>query len=166
MPSVTYRPADEAAEIAARLIPEWHPHLVDARIVYVFRSEAEIREGKLKLGSCRKVGGLNAWLAQSNDPPQPDGNDFFVIELAEPEWHERLSDRQREALVDHELSHAYCEWGENEELKLSLVHHDIEEFAVIIDRHGLWHDDLTVFASSIAGALNVRIDDSDIPRPE
>lgn len=44
-----------------------------------------------------------------------------------------MDKRQRRALVDHELCHCRLEGDDPE-----IVPHDIEEFNVIIQRHGVW----------------------------
>lgn len=153
--TVTYRPADEPARIAGKLINKHHDHLAGQRIEYVFRSTASKSNGKVVLGKARKVTGLNAYLAQ----PEPDevpvdaDVDFFVIEFAEDEW-AKLDTDQREALVDHELCHLQVEWDdETEEITLKLRPHDLEEFNEIVRRHGLWRDDVREFAETIQPTL-------------
>lgn len=123
--SVEYRPAHEATRLAGDLIAQFHEHLIGVRIEYVFRSKAKKGSGKVVLGSARKITGLSAWLAS-------------------PEWSE-LNERQRAALVDHELSHCFAERDDDGSFKLSMVPHDLEEFGAIVRRHGLWKSDVRAF---------------------
>lgn len=143
--TATYRPAPAVAKLAERLIQQHHRHLLGHRVEYVFRSEAQSSGGRIVLGTARKVSGLNALLANLDD-----GTDdpLFVIEIAEDTW-DLLDDRQRTALVDHELCH--CTVGETKDgdQVLKIRGHDVEEFRDIVERHGLWKPDLTRFVRSV-----------------
>jgi len=138
---VTYWAAKDARGIADELIPQFHAHLAEATIMYVFRSTHVLRKGRVTLASMRKITGLNAYLAQRERldgmpgprPPAPLAEPFFLMEVAYDTWL-KLSGSQRIALVDHELSHI----GQDGEL----VGHDIEEFAPVVARHGAWKSDL------------------------
>jgi hypothetical protein len=145
--------APEVAGIARRLIGLHHTHLKNIRIDYVFRSESSSDGGKVVWASARKITGLNAFLATESDESfelqgDPDTDQFFCIEVWEDVW-DRLKDEQKEALVDHELCHCWAEEACNAEgdsiLKLKILPHDVEEFASVIQRHGLWKDDVKVF---------------------
>ncbi|HVV37613.1 MAG TPA: putative metallopeptidase [Acidimicrobiales bacterium] len=153
MGAVEYRYASEAGRIAGELIPEHHRGLIGCRIEFVFRSKATKTKGRVVLGSARKLTGLNAWLAgqMSEDSIVPE--QFFVIELAEDEWI-NLSERQRRALVDHELSHCDAYIDDDGELKLSTRGHDLEEFTSIVERHGLWKGDVRRFVAVGAPQLD------------
>lgn len=138
-----YRHAPEVAEIARKLIAAVadHHELVNAHIVYVFRTKASKSRGHETWGKARKPTGLQAWLAnpeQTHDvwsEPWP----FFVIEIAWDVW-QRLDDGQKVALVDHELCHCAVGYSEDGELQLSMRHHDVEEFVGVIKRNGLWRE--------------------------
>jgi len=146
MSKMTYMDAPEVKQIADELIPKYHSHLIDmdVRIDYVFCSKTPKRNGKEVWGTCRKVTNLNAHLAGQESP-------FFVITISEPVWGVLPPDK-RKALVDHELCHAESQYnqkedddGEDDVIKLSIRPHDVEEFACIIRRHGLWRDDVKDF---------------------
>jgi hypothetical protein len=143
----TYTTAPEVERIADRLIEEHHKHLVGIPIRYVFRDKAASSRGKLVLGKARKSTGLNATLVHlvRHDEP-PDRVDFFVIEIALDTWR-ALTDAQKTALVDHELSHCLTEVpdGLDDDVTLVLAGHDMEEFAAVVRRHGLWRSDLETF---------------------
>jgi predicted metallopeptidase len=143
MAKTTFSPAEEVKEIAEELIPKYHQHLIDnnVRIDYVFISKTPAKGGKEVWGTCRKVTNLNAHLAGEDEP-------FFVITISEPVWSVLPPDK-KVALVDHELCHAFAALGEgeddSEEVKVSIIPHDVEEFAAVIRRHGLWREDVKNF---------------------
>ncbi len=146
--ATTYRPAPSVKRIAQTLIAKHHTDLADVRIEYVFRSETAKSGGKEVWGKARKISGLNAFLA--TDAEMSDvvpAEDFFVIEIAEPVW-TVLGEKERTALVDHELCHCGVQFDEKEELQLVLVPHDVEEFRQVVARHGLWRPDVEAFAAT------------------
>lgn len=163
-----YSPAPEVRKIAEDLIPKYHAHLDEAaRIEYVFRDEAANDGGKTVFGKARKVVGLNAYLAadQYFEQPTLEGHeaetvktpiaqDFFVLEIAADVW-KHLDDNQREALVDHELCHFGLSFNDEGERKLSIIPHDVEEFASVVRRHGLWRVDVEQFINAATGQLKL-----------
>lgn len=170
--STDYMQAPEVEEIAKDLIPEHHGHLQHVTILYVFRTKAQKQAGKEVWGKARKVGGLNAFLVR--DALRDSGPDvslrtasgavdtttgkladltrkladepdeFFVLEIAHDIWR-FLSDEAKRALVDHELCHFTTEFDDEGNNKLAIAPHDIEEFAEVVRRHGLWRDDIKHF---------------------
>lgn len=124
----------EVTPLAEGLIRKYHPDLAGVHVEYVWRSVAQVRGGRATLGKARKLTGLPAFTAKAG--PQ----EFFVIELARDEW-QQLTLVQRLALVDHELCHCTV----NEDGKLVLLPHDLEEFNEVVRRHGLWRTDLQAF---------------------
>jgi hypothetical protein len=156
-----YREAPVAAAIAEQLIGQHHTHLASIRVEFVFRDKANRSHGRVVLGKARKVDGLNAFLARALTWDPDDvvyGEPFFLIELALDEW-ARLDDAGRRALVDHELCHCLAEWDDEKgEHVLGTRGHDIEEFAEIVDRHGLWKADLAAFAESVGAQIGHTLD--------
>jgi predicted metallopeptidase len=138
-----YAPSPEAAAIAKTLIGEHHTHLADVEILYLLRYPTQKSKGQLVLGRASKASAL---LRHGFAIP-PD----FVIELAGDEW-KAMSHRTRVALVDHELSHCKAAWSDNE-LTLSLVGHDFEDFAGIVERHGAWSEGLERAQEALQGEL-------------
>ena len=129
----------EVIELARRIIDKYHPSLMDASIGFVMRSEAPRVGGKTVLGKTRKV-----------TAEQQVHIDFdFIIWLAEDVW-SSLSPRQKEALIDHELSH--CKF---DGFTASIVPHDVEEFTHIIDRYGFWWPASDAFEASVQHALEL-----------
>jgi len=150
MPETVYTKAPEVQEIAELYIQKYHSHLIDmdVRVDYVFVSKTPKRNGKDVWGTCKKVSNLNALLAGQESP-------FFVITIAEPIWGQ-LPQSGKEALVDHLLCHAESQYNQKEDedpeddvIKLSIRPYDVEEFAQIIRRHGLWRDDVKDFVKSV-----------------
>lgn len=147
--TATYRQATSVQRLAGELIAGHHQELVDVHIEYVFRSEPAKENGKEKWGTARKISGLHAYLA-GDTTEGAEVDDFFVIEIAEPIW-AVLDEHQRRALVDHELMHCTTAIDEKTgELKLKMRPHDLEEFAGIVRRYGLWRDDVEWFLKAAA----------------
>lgn len=149
-----YRPASEAKELAIELVAEvdCHRHLIDYRVEFIFLTESVKSKGTELWGRPRVVSGLNAWLAT---PDQPDSarkpTSFFVIEISESVWNV-INDRQRKALVDHYLSSCRTNEGEDS-TGLRIAYPDVVEFSGVIERHGLYRDELEKFVNK---ALEVR----------
>lgn len=159
--TVEYREASEPRRIATDLIKQHHTDLSDAfgQMRFVFRSEAAKKGGRVQLGAAKIVSGLNAWLVDGEGELMSGADTaFFVIEIAEPEWKE-LSEAQRVALVDHELSHCLIEYPEDPDAtpKLKLRAHDLEEFVDVVRRHGLWKTDVEHFAKVGAEQLHLNV---------
>lgn len=169
----SYRPAPAVERIAKDLIADHHVDLDGVRIEYVFRDKHTKSNGKPVMGKARKISGLNAYLGRGYKDVTlttdgfstragdiVDAEDFFVIEIAEDIW-ATLDQGQRVALVDHELTHCATTYDEDaDEVKLTIRPHDLEEFRSVVDRHGLWHPDLSRFAEVIP-FQQLRIDDVD-----
>lgn len=115
---------------------EQHHDLVHAQILCVFRDKAATSRGRLVLGRARKLGGLVAFLVDDDDE-----RPLFVLEFAGDLW-QTLNDKQRRALVDHELSHLTMEKDKYGQWVGGTRGHDLEEFLGVIDRHGLWKEDV------------------------
>lgn len=127
--------ADEVCRVAAKIIDKWHSELAEAKIVYLFKDvETWTSKGKAVLARTYKAPEQWQFLA---------GCDFLVI-VNKLAWYS-LNQKQQEALIDHELCHILKEEDKNDYPKWSMVTHDVEEFAVIIQRHGLWMPDLEQF---------------------
>ena len=118
------------------LIEAHHEHLSDARIVVLFRDPPSMSKGKLVLGTARK--GTPAERALAAEEPD------FVLMLAAGPWRSATV-AQRLALLDHELCHCV---GDTEN-GWSMRGHDVEDFTEIIERHGLWKEDLEEFGSAV-----------------
>ena len=160
--------ASDVNDIANEIIARHHPHLVGIPFYYVFHPKAKMEaKTHMVLAKASKLSGLPALLAR-NMLPQFDFGDSqdaecFVISVAFDAW-EKLSASQRRALIDHELMHC----GIDQDEKLYLHPHDIEDFGDIMRRHGLWKPDLREFARAISQGPQGELftDDANAPEQE
>ena len=123
-------PAEGVAEIARSVILEAHEDLEDVEIVFLFRSPAAEKNGRVQWGSAAKATSRERALLR----PAPR----FVITLSHDHW-EDMDEDTRRALLDHELSH--CELDADDdtgEVKGQILGHDLEEFAGVLARRGAW----------------------------
>jgi hypothetical protein len=165
----------EGAPLYARLgtlVAKHHEDLVHARIVLAWhkgwRSDAD---GIRKLGMCKIATDLDRELAPFD----------IVILISRPWWQDEFTqDAQRDALLDHELTHAVLAldaYGdpvvdETGRRMYRIRRHDVEEFGEIVARHGLWKRDLDRFSQAIARAPRLPlgeaprlVPETDIPTP-
>lgn len=75
------------------------------------------------------------------------------MEIAADMWDNVLSDEQRVALVDHELYHFRVDRNDDDDVVLSIRPHELEEFAAVLARHGLWRPDIQHFMTAIGSDL-------------
>jgi len=119
---------------AENLIRNFHPHLNDARICFVFRSEAQKQGERMILGQAAKV--------PAKFMPYLEYD--FIIWLSERDYIS-MDDLSREALIDHEL----CHCSGNQWLGWKIRPHDIQEFSDVIQRHGCWAPDVRLAKSAL-----------------
>ncbi len=141
--------APEVEQIARELIRAHHPHLRLARMEFLFSPKGTKSKGREVWGTMRKVSSLSAFLAGETDEEGPGA--LFCMVISEPIWNVLTAARRR-ALVDHELAHAWIEAKDDGSLALQIVGHDVEEFASVILRHGLYRDDLVQLSDCMAQA--------------
>lgn len=142
----------ETYALMDKLIGAHHTEIADAKIALAWRfGFKEDKDGHIVLGKCKKCSDLDR-----------EAHDFdFIIILNYEFWNDgQTTDAQRAALLDHELCHASVSTDAQGEEKMD-VHgryvyrvrkHDVEEFREIVDRHGIWKQDLQQFAESIRAA--------------
>jgi len=130
----TYTEAPQSViHLAEQIINQHHHNLLEAKIAFVMRDEAPKSNGRSVAAQAQKVTALNQALIDYD----------FLIWIAEDRW-DKLSEDQKEALIDHELCHC---WGWPGMWKMR--HHDIEEFQEIIERHGMWREELVHMANAV-----------------
>lgn len=131
---------------------ERHHELVDteARIALAWCTswKADV-DGRIILGKCVKASDLHRELAPYD----------FVILLSRWFWEDvNVSDEQRMALLDHELTHAACvhdhmtgeiKRDERGRACYRIRKHDIEEFSCIVAEYGTYKRDLEMFADAL-----------------
>lgn len=92
----SFEDAPQVEDIAQAIIREHHRHLRDSDIRYLFRvADSWTKGGKEVYGQAQVVSGPMRHIAGDADA---------VVLINQHVWDD-LSDKQREALVDHELSH-------------------------------------------------------------
>lgn len=142
-PEPKFGDAPEVEEIARVLIPRHHSHLVEAKIRYLWRYGKWESQGQTTLGKCYRLSARDEFLTGHN----------FLIMINWPAW-QASTPEQRTALVDHELSHAGMDEDKDGNPRWVTVPHDVEEFAAIIERHGLWKPDVERFGKVAARKVN------------
>src|SRR5208282_650338 len=126
---------------------KWHDELRGASVGLAWRLRTkEDVDGRIVLGKCKKISDFEKEYIPYD----------FVIILNDLYW-SRFDDKQRLALMDHELHHAApkldddCEHEEDERGRKvwRTRKHDIEEFRAVVERHGCYKSDLEAFAEVI-----------------
>lgn len=128
-------------------IPE-HENLKLLKIGFLFREEAAVSDGRVTVGMAIRVDDRN-WSIHKTDA---------LIEIGKDVW-EEASEEFKQALMDHELSHLKVVMDEDGtpvmdettgRVKVMVKHHDIEEFAPVLQRHGAYHESLRKFLDAFA----------------
>ena len=130
-----WRAPDGVVDLARDIIESHYPHLEDARILFLFRETAQESCGKVVLGKASLCSAREQAIAREAFA--------FKIELAWDYW-QAADEAFRRALLDHELCHCTVRkdaWA--------IRSHDIEEFAVIVERHGAWTSDVGAFVGRV-----------------
>ena len=141
--------AVDAKDVAEGLIPKYHEHLEQAKILYLFTNQERKKCDRVRLASAAKVSGLQKYLSSLHlsgdlDAPAVEHGADFVMLFDGNRW-ENLTPAQRLALVDHELCHAG--WvADDDGGRFILRGHTVEEFTEVIERHGLWRQDVEEMA--------------------
>lgn len=142
----------EVVELAEEIRDENHPELEGARIAYVFIPKGPISGGKKRFGSAHKQSAV-AHLLNGYD---------FVVRLSKDVW-EKMNNDERLAALDHELCHCAPKLDENGTfVGWQIRKHDVEEFAEIIERHGLWKRDVQDFARATCRQLGLPFEEAEL----
>jgi len=158
-----YTPANPVAKVAAKVIREHHPHLIDARVSFLFVYPAPKQNGRDLPGRVGKVADkVNAILEASGSDSRCD----FVVEVASDVWL-TADNLAREALVDDLMTRCWWKWDEvlmattdkktgEEKQELHRVFKswtlrapDVISFHEVLKRRGLWTEDLVDMAKHI-----------------
>ena len=134
-PPPKYEIAPEIFELYVfPLIQDHRSDLVEARILTMWRRGPWTSQNRETWAKAKKVSQETETLIGAKAD--------FIITVSEDVW-EQLDDKQRMALIDHELCH--CLRGDDDKYgnpKWEMVGHDIEEFFAVIKRHGDWSEDI------------------------
>lgn len=169
MPNRYKLASHDVIEIAQKCVYDWHKHLLDVPLIFIFCDEPEKVKGKEALATARKVSGREAyWIAErfASDGDRSaivgpcihlfeegftSGVEGFLVTIHQTSW-SRLTHTQKIALIDHELCHCWAEEDKDGELVLKLVGHDLEEFRAVVQRHGAWEDGIKEFLEEARAA--------------
>lgn len=134
--------ADEIEPIARELIYEYHRHLHEgeAGMLYLFTSKERKKNGRVILGTAQLANPLQRFLTGVREKGEAD----FILIFDHIRWKIMLPEH-RAALVDHELCHCI----QNINGDWAIRGHDLEEFADIVQRHGLWKPDVIAMAQAM-----------------
>lgn len=139
-----YRLSDEVkAVVTAVLRQKRFEHVLTERV----RLGCALQVGKKPEGK----GGMHV-LARAVKAPAlwRDLGDFEVVLWANEEAWQHLAERQREALIAHELCHVGMR---NDKGTVTMLEHDIEEFGWVVREYGQWHQGLAFFAEQLGLGL-------------
>jgi len=126
-PIQPYTFADDVEDLALSLINQYHTHLFDAKIAYLFKNGSWKSKGQIVTGKAMVA--PQVWKMISNYN--------LVIIINRTIW-TNLENKGKKALLDHELSR--FEIPKKDKLgniKWSLQEHDLKEFSQVIQRHGI-----------------------------
>lgn len=123
----------EIVNMANEIIEKYHPELKDEKIAYVIRYSTWTKNGKQVFGTAKKCSDKEKLLTGYS----------FIITLSNLVLN--MSQDTIKAVIDHELSHCGVEEDEYGEKKRYIIEHDLEDFAHIIKRYGLYSDDAKHF---------------------
>jgi len=123
-------------------------------IICIFRAKALFSAGKVTIASIKKVSEKENLIHSYYDGHEDID---YVLEIAADIW-PGLNVIQKEAVLMHELQHI-DQTMKNDDIKWGLRKHQIEEFASVLNRYGLYMSDIKEFVVETKGAENLR------PRP-
>jgi len=132
---------DQALEVkltATDLIPAHHPHLGAARFAFLFTEDTITSRGRDVWAKTQTASALLDFFAEAD----------FVIVVSSPIW-ARLTEAQRVALVDEELSRCAGKADKDGVMHWSIRAPDVEAFTAVIARRGLWRQSIREFAQTV-----------------
>ena len=139
-----YLPAPDLHRIAEYLIGECNEleHLNRQSVIYLWKRKGGTNQGQGVMGKCVKTSGLGKYFSEAT----------WVVWLAADHLIDlKISRRQVEALLHHELLHA----GESEpdddgRSKPVVEGHDFDGFGLNVQRYGAWFAPLQLAAKAFA----------------
>jgi len=129
---LSFDKSEAAEEMAKPLIANYHTHLVNCRIAYLYRNKPMNEGGRTVFAKAKKCSTEVKSLCEASGG---EAYDFYIIINYEV-WN-TLSDTQQRAVLDHELCHCWVEDDEKTgEPKYKILPHGLSEFSEILDRYG------------------------------
>lgn len=150
--TVPFLPAPELERRVDELVARY-PELAfldSLEVAVLWKAVGGKAKGRPVLGKCTRPSGLLAYFSRAD----------FVIWIAADHVRERngvgLTEQQVEALLYHELSH--IGWDDEAD-KPIVVGHDLEEFRKVVERYGLWLEDVRTMDSTFQ-QLRLKVGDA------
>jgi hypothetical protein len=138
-----------------------HPHLAEAKITLAYRRDWKAdKDGLRTLGKCKKVSAVEKLF---------HGYDFVIILNFDVWMSEVLDEKKRLAILDHELCHAQVVEDKDGATvtdhegrpKWRCRKHDLEEFRDIVNRHGVYKQDILDFVKEAMEKMGQPLLDAD-----
>lgn len=123
--------AETVEELAKPLIAQYHTHLVNASIAFIYRNKPMKSKGRIIFATARACGQFMKDLLKISGGKEYD----FVITVNYEEWG-KLTDEQKRAVIDHELCHCWVDEDDAGNVKYTLLPHSLQEFSEVVDRYG------------------------------
>ena len=138
--------AEIPEDMSKQLIAKYHEHLINAKIAYLYKNKPIVKGGRLVIATAEKCNPKTKALCTYSE----EGESFdFIITISYKAWN-NLSDSQKLAVLDHELSHCMVSDDEKTgEPLFQLISHDFEDFYSVIKRNKLYSKDLETLVSVI-----------------
>jgi len=134
MSKISFRECgEEVYTLMNELINEYHLNLRNVKIKCLFYNKPRKRCGKIILGTAEAVSPKFNYLT----------NIDFIISIYENTW-DTMAEQEKKALIDHELCHCFVGEDKHGNPVYKTIPHDFEEFKEIIERYGLWQDNICV----------------------
>ena len=134
--------AESVEEIARDLIRKHHSELVNIKIGYLWKNKLIKKGGREIIAQVAKCSDLVKSLCEL---------DVLVI-VSFPAYN-GLTDNQKRACIDHELTHILVDEDLAGNPKVKIIAHDVEEFGSVIERHGLYMNDLVLLGRVVQTVL-------------
>lgn len=137
----------ELTQVFTKVINGHFPDLVNVNFLYTWRRSVKNKEGQTVLGEARKLNSRDRDLFKFD----------FGIEVWE-KWWQQASEKDRERLAYHELSHCKLKYDEDgvmfdeyDRLVLAIEYHNlvVQEFKEVVEKFGMGESD-----EAVAGFYN------------
>jgi len=115
-------------DLANELISNYHPHLANCGIAYLFKNKGITLKGMPAVATAEKCSPKVHALCDKH----------FVVTICYEDWN-NCTDQQKKAILDHELSHCWITEAEDTgDTMYKILPHDFEDFGEIIRRYGAY----------------------------
>ena len=138
---------DDVKRFLSEATIKWHKHLAMLNIFPIF-IEKDNLDYAAKVCKTSKTGNLYASIGTcitGSIEEKPAVLVDVLLIINKDAWIV-MTDEQKLACIDHELTHVHVDEDSG---KVSLLPHDVEEFASVIERHGLWREELKMMNKAV-----------------